>query len=575
MGTPAFMAPEQARGETVDARCDLFSLGCVLYRMCAGELPFKGNDPISTLMSVATVTPPSVHTLNPAVPAVLGKLVNRLIAKDPARRPASARLVAEELAALERSGTAEVPPVVVVEENTAPALQPKNVADSTRRKKSSDSPQRHMKPAQRAWLPFALIGGAIGMIAVGILAVQIIIRIKNKDGTVTTVEAPKGSAVEIEKDGKPIARIPGEPVASSTFFNGKDLTGWEGLDDCWSAKDGAIVGVPVPGRKTHTFLCSKKKYRDFDLKFEVRRKHATGNSGVQFRSQLSDRALFKVVGPQCEIDSANFDFPPGSLVSEPNLKPFAVKSPRVDIARLYKDADFNAFHIRCVGKHVTIKVNGVTAIDGNFPALPDEGTIAWQLHGGRPPWEITFRNIEFTDLGDVEKRWVQLFNGKDLKGWKVFPAGEGNWRVQGDAITCSGPNTHLFSERGDYENFHFRVEAKINARGNSGQFFRTAFVRGTLGNQGYEAQIALPGGDPRYFTGSLYGKVQIREIFHDPDEWFTQEVVAIGDHIVIKVNGKTVVDVRDGSFKKGHFALQHNNVNTSVYFRKVEVKELP
>jgi serine/threonine protein kinase len=94
MGTPAFMAPEQARGETVDARCDLFSLGCVLYRMCAGELPFKGNDPISTLLSVATVTPPPVNTLNPAVPPGLAKLVNRLLAKDAARRPASARAVA-------------------------------------------------------------------------------------------------------------------------------------------------------------------------------------------------------------------------------------------------------------------------------------------------------------------------------------------------------------------------------------------------------------------------------------------------------------------------------------------------
>ncbi len=91
MGTPAFMAPEQARGETVDARSDLFSLGCVLYRMCAGELPFKGNDPISTLMSVATVNPPSVQTLNAAVPPALARLVNRLLAKDPARRPASAR----------------------------------------------------------------------------------------------------------------------------------------------------------------------------------------------------------------------------------------------------------------------------------------------------------------------------------------------------------------------------------------------------------------------------------------------------------------------------------------------------
>jgi hypothetical protein len=68
------------------------------------------------------------------------------------------------------------------------------------------------------------------------------------------------------------------------------------------------------------------------------------------------------------------------------------------IAEKYRDADFNDFHIRCVGKRVTIHVNGVTAIDDDYPDLPDEGYIAWQLHGSRPPRELVFRNIEFTDL---------------------------------------------------------------------------------------------------------------------------------------------------------------------------------
>jgi hypothetical protein len=468
---------------------------------------------------------------------------------------------------------------VIVKEATVP-IPPSKEADSARRKKPAASTRGRAKQGTPVWLPIALIGGAIGLIAVGIVTAQVIIRIKNKDGTVTKVEAPKGSTVEVEKDGKTITTIPPTtpappPAPAGTFFNGKDLTGWEGLEGFWTVKDGAIVGSPPLGRKVHTFLCSKKKYRDFDLRFEVRRENGKGNSGVQFRSQLTDSGQFKVIGPQCEIDSADFSFPPGSLVSEPNLKPFAIKSPQAAIARLYRDADFNAFHIHCVGKKLTIKVNGVTAIDGTFPALPDEGIIAWQLHGGRPPNEITFRNIQFTEISEAPQGWVQLFNGKDLKGWKVFPSGEGNWRVEDGAITCSGPNSHLFSERGDWENFHFRVEAKINARGNSGQYFRTEFVRGWPAGKGYEAQIALPGGDPRFFTGSLYGIVPVREILHDPDEWFTQEVIADGDHIIIKVNGKTVVDVHDGKFKKGHFALQHNNPNTLVYFRKVEVKVLP
>src|SRR4051812_17390803 len=69
--------------------------------------------------------------------------------------------------------------------------------------------------------------------------------------------------------------------------------------------------------------------------------------------------------------------------------------------------------------------------------------------------------------------WVQLFNGKNLDGWKSHPKSPGTWEVKDGAIVGSGKQaSHLFSDRGDYENFHFRVEAKISDKGNSGQYFR-------------------------------------------------------------------------------------------------------
>ena len=64
IGTPAYMAPEQARGEAVDARCDLFSLGCVLYRLLTGEQPFQGKDTVSTLLAVASHQPTPPAQLN-------------------------------------------------------------------------------------------------------------------------------------------------------------------------------------------------------------------------------------------------------------------------------------------------------------------------------------------------------------------------------------------------------------------------------------------------------------------------------------------------------------------------------
>jgi serine/threonine protein kinase len=103
LGTPSYMSPEQAKGQAVDHRCDLFSLGCVLFRMCSGELPFKGKDPVSTIMAVTQQATPAVRQLNPDVPEPLAYLINQLLQKDPDLRPRSALVVAKELEAMEAS----------------------------------------------------------------------------------------------------------------------------------------------------------------------------------------------------------------------------------------------------------------------------------------------------------------------------------------------------------------------------------------------------------------------------------------------------------------------------------------
>ena len=87
----------------------------------------------------------------------------------------------------------------------------------------------------------------------------------------------------------------------------------------------------------------------------------------------------------------------------------------------------------------------------------------------------------------AETGWVQLFNGKDLKGWKTHPDDKAKWEVKDGMIVGTGPVGHLFTERGDYENFHFRIEAAISDKGNSGQMFRCMFAKGFP--KGYEAQI--------------------------------------------------------------------------------------
>jgi 3-keto-disaccharide hydrolase len=182
----------------------------------------------------------------------------------------------------------------------------------------------------------------------------------------------------------------GEP---NGFFNGKDLTGWEGYNNLWSVKDGTLVGYTgEKGIKSNTFLISKKSYGDFELKFQVRLKGGSANSGVQIRSKVVDPKKFVVHGPQCDMGQQFW----GSLYGE-GIGGMMKASPAEMVKRVLKPDDFNDYYIKCVGKHVTIKLNGETTVDDDFPKMADEGIIAWQLHAG-PSMEATFRNIQFREL---------------------------------------------------------------------------------------------------------------------------------------------------------------------------------
>ncbi|MFO0892855.1 MAG: protein kinase [Isosphaeraceae bacterium] len=96
-GTPQYMSPEQARGDQIDHRTDLFSLGSVLYALCTGCAPFRGNSSMATLKRVCEQTPTPIQTLNPDIPSWLVKIIDRLHAKDPADRYGSAAEVADLL----------------------------------------------------------------------------------------------------------------------------------------------------------------------------------------------------------------------------------------------------------------------------------------------------------------------------------------------------------------------------------------------------------------------------------------------------------------------------------------------
>ena len=183
--------------------------------------------------------------------------------------------------------------------------------------------------------------------------------------------------------------------APGHFITGKDLSGWEGLSEYWKwdADQKAIIGSTKPsGLKFNTFLCSKRKYGDFEMHFQVKLTGAGGNSGVQIRSEVFDKEKFAVKGPQCDMGQQYW----GSLYGE-HFGGMMKAAPPDLVKKVLKEEGWNDYYIRAEGKHVTIKLNGATTVDEDFPKAPDTGIIAFQLHAGGP-MEVIFKNIQFKEI---------------------------------------------------------------------------------------------------------------------------------------------------------------------------------
>ena len=139
--------------------------------------------------------------------------------------------------------------------------------------------------------------------------------------------------------------------------------------------------------------------------------------------------------------------------------------------------------------------------------------------------------------------WVSLFDGKTLGDWTIADGTTGTWKVEDGAIHGSGPGFASVQPEGRLQaTSSYRAEFKIADKANSGMYFRTA--KGPGFPKGYEAQVNSTHTDP-VRTGSFYNFVPVKKMLVPPDTWFTQEVEAVGNHIIIKVNGETVVDFVD------------------------------
>ncbi|HEY8783520.1 MAG TPA: DUF1080 domain-containing protein [Mucilaginibacter sp.] len=185
--------------------------------------------------------------------------------------------------------------------------------------------------------------------------------------------------------------------------------------------------------------------------------------------------------------------------------------------------------------------------------------------------------------------WISLFDGHSLKDWRVGANAE-TFSVDSGMIIVHGKTAHLFYDGPvqdhNFKNFAFKADVMTHKGTNSGIYIHTAYQEGGWPSKGYEVQVNNSHTD-WIRTGSLYGIVNIKEVYVKDNEWFTMYITVHGKRIIVKLNDKTVLDytepdnVQRGKgdeqrvLSSGTFALQGHDPNSLTYFKNIMVKPLP
>src|SRR5262249_43479351 len=209
MGTPAYMSPEQARGDkTIDGRADLYGLGAVLYHMLSGQLPYESDTPMGMALKHVSEPPPTLTQFRPDLPPGVDAVIVKAMAKDPAARYASAAEMVAGLRAVLAANASQrtvtpppnPPPTVVVNPSSLPGAGSTSAA----------------APAQPGRLPVvALVLGALGLLAVGAVVLFVItaLAIYGPRGGTTATPRPSPSVPVVVASVTAQAATPSAPTA--------------------------------------------------------------------------------------------------------------------------------------------------------------------------------------------------------------------------------------------------------------------------------------------------------------------------------------------------------------------------
>lgn len=202
---------------------------------------------------------------------------------------------------------------------------------------------------------------------------------------------------------------------------------------------------------------------------------------------------------------------------------------------------------------------------------------------------IAIVSFSFSSDQQHKKRWVSLFDGKSLNGWKVG-ANPQTFKVVDGMIVVNGNVAHLFYDGSlkahNFKNFEFKADVKTMPGSNSGIYFHTEFQESSWPKKGYEVQVNNSHTDWRR-TAGLYAVQDVKEAPAKDEEWFTMYIKVKGKHIIVKVNDKLITDYTEPDDVKrepgmaqrvissGTIALQGHDPKSTVFYKNIMLKVLP
>lgn len=185
-------------------------------------------------------------------------------------------------------------------------------------------------------------------------------------------------------------------------------------------------------------------------------------------------------------------------------------------------------------------------------------------------------------------KFVSLFDGKSLQGWKANEENPDSFSIEDGAIKISGKRGHLFYSGdvngGKFKNFVLRAKVMTKEKANAGIYFHTAYQAEGWPDKGYEVQVNNTHSDWRK-TGSLYAVDDVKEAQKD-DEWMDYIIRVQGNHVIIRINGKKVVDYKQPEkpehlekmpgrlISEGTFAIQAHDPGSIAFFKDIKVRVL-